>query len=84
MRIWVEQLQSQNTELAVGDEHHHHKAPPYIQKIRLQSSMSIDNTLRRPLSFTELDLKQNSYNPGDIALLFGAQSLATEPQFLAI
>ena len=82
MRIWVEQLQSQNTELAAGEEHH--KAPPYIQKIRLQSSISIDCISRSPLSFTELDLKQNSYNPGDIALLFGAQSLATEPQFLAI
>ena len=73
MRIWVEQLQSQNAELASGEKHH--KAPPYIQKIRLQSSFSMDIISRTPHSLEELDLKENSYNPGDIALLFGNQSL---------
>jgi hypothetical protein len=48
----------------------------------VQSSVSVTNTPKKPLSLAELE---NSYNPGDIALLFRAETnpnMTTEPQIL--
>ena len=67
MRIWVEQLQSQNAELAPRDTPH--KTPSYIQRLRLLYS----SKTRRD-SIDKLDSewlrKQAHYHPGDVALKF--------------
>ena len=71
MRVWAEQLQSQNKEL-VEEEKEVHKTPVYIQKLRLHTGTS-----RPPSSIEELDsawLKKASYCPGDIALKFCVNS----------
>jgi hypothetical protein len=66
MRIWVEQLQSQNSALAPGEKPH--KTPPYIQRMRLQTHTSL-----KRLSIHKLDsgwLIRTKYQPGDVALSF--------------
>ena len=66
MRIWVEQLQSQNTSLAHSDRPH--KTPCYIQKMRVQHTASYNSLV----STDQLDtawLSSGSYNPGDVTLL---------------
>ena len=74
MRIWVEQLQSQNSSLAPGERVH--KPPNYIQKLRLQKSIS----LQQKAPIDELDcssLCSDCYFPGDIALKFHTDSWTT-------
>lgn len=68
MRIWVDQLQSQNNELAEEDNHTH-KAPPYIRKLRLQLSSDTSRDSIEKLNSDWLK-KQSDYHPGDIALKF--------------
>ena len=81
MHIWMEQLQSQNTELARKDKLH--KTPSYIMRMKLQtlpkscSSQSRQETCSETCSVSELDsswLKQTSYCPGEIALRFHPHS----------
>ena len=70
MRIWVEQLQSQNTSLTQSVIPH--KTPCYIQRMRLQHT-----SLQSVLSVDNMDsawLSTGSYNPGDVALMFNADS----------
>lgn len=49
MRIWVEQLQSQNTQLAQGNKGH--KTPAYIKKIRLQTNASRQSSQKKILQY---------------------------------
>ena len=76
MRIWVEELQSQNRELAQGGRVH--KTPDYIKKLRLEASLSLSTQV----SVEEMDfgwLKRSSYHPGDIALKLHADSNSSTP-----
>ena len=81
MKIWVEQLQSQNSTLAQCERAR--KPPSYIQKMRLHRSESLK---QQRASFDDLDcgwLRSSSYCPGDIAMKFHSDSestLATEPE----
>lgn len=73
MRIWVEQLQSQNTQLA-GEDAKLHKTPTYIMKLRLQT-LDSGCSLPKSLEFISKPdsnwLKRTStYSPGEIALAF--------------
>lgn len=77
MRIWVEQLQSQNTQLS-REGTKLHKTPPYIMKLRLQT-LATGSPLPMTLeSISKPDsnwLKKTScYSPGEIALAFHTSS----------
>ena len=73
MRIWVEQLQSQNTQLAGEDAKH--RTPTYIMKLRLQTldcGCSLPKALES-ISKPDSNLLKgtsSSYRPGEIALAF--------------
>lgn len=72
MRIWVEQLQSQNTQLAGEDAKH--RTPTYIMKLRLQTldcGCSLPKALES-ISKPDSNLlkRTSSYSPGEIALAF--------------
>lgn len=74
MRIWVEQLQSHNTNLSRGDGPR--KTPCYIQKMRLQSFDAVTG----PAPVEELQrhwLTKATYHPGEIALLMFRSSSPT-------
>ena len=73
MHIWIEQLQSQNTELVTDNKRH--KVQPYIARLRLLSPPHDSPMSKKWLSVSELDsnwLKRASFtgSPGEIALAF--------------
>lgn len=79
MRIWMEQLQAQNTEL-MREKSKPHKTAPYITRMRLQHNLanstnpSDDEPLKKWPSISQLDSNwlNGSYTgcPGEIALEF--------------
>ena len=73
MRIWVEQLQSQNTSLTQSARPHKTKTPCYIQRMRLQYTSSY-SVLSSVDNLDSAWLSTGSYNPGDVALMFCADS----------
>ena len=73
MRIWVEQLQSHNTSLVACSDKPH-RTPCYIQKMRLQYTPSMNSMASLVDQTDSAWLGTASYTPGDVALMFQADS----------